>query len=103
MHLPHQFHKMTNTRARATPAAVPPAIAPTGMSDVDLCTVTASVGKLPEPPVVSVVVTNVGEAVTLTVTNTGVDEEWDVSSFTSAEAEVAGAMGARAASGVDQG
>lgn len=72
MHLPHHVQPMTATSAIATPAAVPPAIAVTGIADATGFEAAPIVGKLPEPAEVTVVVTNEGKAGTLIVVKTGV-------------------------------
>lgn len=72
MHLPHHVQPTTATIAIATPAAVPPAIAATGKADVTGFETAPTVGKLPEPAEVIVVVTNEGAAGTLIVVKTGV-------------------------------
>ncbi|PIL23677.1 hypothetical protein GSI_13426 [Ganoderma sinense ZZ0214-1] len=74
IHLPHHVQPITATSAIATPAAVPPAIAPTGKADVAWFETAPMVGRLPEPAEVIVVVTNEGEAGTLIVVKTGAME-----------------------------
>ena len=66
MHLPHHVHPTTATRARTTPAAVPPAMAATGTSEELDCTTAPTVGRLAEPPEVTVVVRMECDGVTLT-------------------------------------
>ncbi len=68
MHLPHHVQPITAASAIVTPAAVPPAIAATGIVDVTGFETAPRVGKL--LPEVIVVVTNEGEAGTLIVVNT---------------------------------
>ena len=78
MHLPHHVQPMTAIRASTTPAAVPPAIAATGISEVAGFETPPTVGKPLDPAVVTVVVTNDGKAGTLTVVKTGVGASRDV-------------------------
>lgn len=95
IHLPHHVQPITAASARTTPAAVPLAIAATGIFDWMTAPV-AVVGTGPAPPEVNVVVTNVGEAVTSTVTKTVdvVEAEREGGAREEAEVEAAGVIGA---------
>ncbi len=66
MHRPHHVQPTTRTRARTTPAAVPPAMAAIGTFDERCCISAPTVGRLAEPPEVTVVVRMECDGVTST-------------------------------------